>query len=266
MSTTSSIQTTTNPARPLEGRVALVTGATAGIGAATARRLSADGAAVALLGRREDRLASLAAELTGADGAAPALALPTDATDPDALGAAVLAARAELGPIDLVVANAGQMLGAPFEQADVAEWDAMLDLNVRALLRTSRATMDDLLAAAAGGGAADLVLVGSVGGHQVFPSYAVYCATKAAVAHFSRNLRAEVGPRGVRVRNVEPGFVGTELGDGMGDDTTRRGLADMRTAVPPLRPEDIADAVAWSVAAPAHVNVAEVVVVPTVQG
>ena len=105
------------------------------------------------------------------------------------------------------------MLPAPFEQADSAEWDRMLDTNVRGLLHTGRAFASDLLDTAADGGRADLMLVGSIAGHQPFPNYGLYGATKAAVAHLTRNLRAELGPRGVRVKNVEPGLVGTELGD-----------------------------------------------------
>ena len=148
---------------PLAGRVAVVTGATSGIGAATARRLAADGAAVALLGRREDRLRALAAELQeDVDARAGAVALATDVTDPAAIERAAGQVRAELGRVDLVVANAGAMLAAPFETADTAEWDRMIELNVRGLLRTGRAFAGDLLAAAADGAPADLVHVGSV--------------------------------------------------------------------------------------------------------
>jgi NADP-dependent 3-hydroxy acid dehydrogenase YdfG len=165
-----------------------------------------------------------------------------------------------------VVANAGAMLAAPFETADVAEWDRMLDVNVRGLLLTGRAFADDLLAAAADGRPADLVHVGSIGGHSVFPTYAVYCATKAAVAHLTRNLRAELGPRGVRVKNVEPGLVATELGNDMADPAGREFLFEMRAQIPSLEPGDIADAIAYAVGAPPSVNVAELIVLPTRQG
>jgi NADP-dependent 3-hydroxy acid dehydrogenase YdfG len=248
--------------QPLAGRVAVVTGATSGIGAATAARLLADGAAVALVGRREERLDELAVFLDD-DGAVP---IAADVTDPDAVDRVAETVRAKLGRVDLVVANAGVMLGAPFEAADVAEWDRMLDVNVRGLLRTGRAFADDLLAAAAEGLPADLVHVGSVGGHLAFPSYGVYCATKAAVAHLTRNLRAELGPRGVRVKVVEPGLVATELGDDMSHDAGREVLARLRGQIAALDPADIADAIAYAVAAPPRVNVAELIVVPTTQG
>ncbi|MGW4092622.1 SDR family oxidoreductase [Nocardia sp. NPDC004750] len=245
----------------LTGRVAVVTGASSGIGAATARRLARSGAKVALLGRRKDRIEELAAEL-GAD----ALAVVADVGDQQSVRDAAATVRAAFGPVDLVVANAGVMLAAPFESALTDEWDQMVGTNVTGLLYTGRAFIDDLLAAATDGKRADLVLVGSIGGHTVFPNYAVYTATKAAVAHLTRNLRAEFGPRGVRIKNIEPGFVGTELGDGMQDEQQRSGLAQWRTAIEILEPGDIADAIAYAVEVPRHVNIAEIVVVPTQQG
>jgi NADP-dependent 3-hydroxy acid dehydrogenase YdfG len=249
-------------ARPLAGRVAVVTGATSGIGAATARRLAADGASVALIGRRDERLRDLVAELEGA----ASVPIATDVTDPEALERLAETVRVELGPVDLVVANAGVMLAAPFEQANTAEWDRMLDTNVRGLVHTGRAFAHDLLDAAAEGGPADLVFVGSIAGHQVFPNYGVYGATKAAVAHLTRNLRTELGPRGVRVKNVEPGLVGTELGDDMQDASIREALSDWRSDIGALSPDHIADAIAYAVAAPPQVNVAELIVLPTTQG
>jgi NADP-dependent 3-hydroxy acid dehydrogenase YdfG len=241
----------------LSNRTAVVTGATAGIGTATARALHAAGASVALVGRREERLNALAAEL-----GERAVAIAADVSrDP-------LADRVHeaLGPVDLVVANAGVMLGAPFEEADPDEWRQMLDVNVGGLLATGRAFVDDLLAAAAEGRSADLVHVGSVGGHQSFPDYAVYCATKAAVEHLTRTLRLELGPRGVRVKSIEPGIVTTELGDGMQHGATRAALQGMRDALAPLDPSAIADAIAYAVGVPSNVNVADLVVVPVGQG
>lgn len=265
MTTTDALESTQTTHRPLAGRVAVVTGATSGIGAATARRLAADGAAVAIVGRREERLAELAAELGDAFGAGVVRAA-VDVSSPVAVERAAESIRDELGRVDLVVANAGVMLPAPFEEADPTEWDRMLDTNVRGLLATGRAFSADLLAAAAEGRPADLVHVGSIGGHTVFPNYGVYGATKAAVAHLTRNLRAELGPRGVRVKTVEPGLVRTELGDHASDAGIRESLAAWRDEVGPLPPGDIADAIAFAVAAPPRMNVAELIVLPTVQG
>jgi NADP-dependent 3-hydroxy acid dehydrogenase YdfG len=265
MTDTTTLESTTRTDLPLAGRVAVVTGATSGIGAATARRLAFDGASVVLVGRSEERLRDLAAEL-GDSTDAGVMRLPVDVSDRGAVEDAAEAIRDELGRVDLVVANAGVMLPAPFEEADTTEWDRMLDTNVRGLLATGRAFTADLLAAAAGGGPADLVHVGSIGSHLVLPNYGVYAATKAAVAHLTRNLRAELGPRGVRVKNVEPGLVRTELGDHTSDPAIRESLAAWRDEIGALPPEDIAEAIAFAVAAPPRVNLAELIVVPTVQG
>ena len=265
MTDTATLNSTNTTDLPLTGRVAVVTGATSGIGAATARRLASDGASVALVGRREERLRHLAAEL-GDSTDADVVPVAVDVGNRDAVEHAAGAIRDELGRVDLVVANAGVMLPAPFEEADTTEWDLMLDTNVRGLLATGRAFTADLLAAADDGGQADLVHVGSIGGHIVFPNYSVYAATKAAVAHLTRNLRAELGPRGVRVKNVEPGLVRTELGDHATDAGIREALAAWRDEVGPLPASDIADAIAFAVAAPARMNVAELIVLPTAQG
>ncbi|GAB2505085.1 SDR family oxidoreductase [Nocardia heshunensis] len=244
---------------PLAGRIAVVTGASSGIGAATARRLAADGARVALVARRADRIKELAADISG-------IAVEADVRDQDSVLAAAQVVRAELGRADLVVANAGVMLPAPFEAADTGEWDQMIATNVNGLLYTSRAFTDDLLAAAADGRAADLVHISSIGAHAVFPNYGVYGATKAAVSHLSRILRAEFGPRGLRVHNVEPGLVTTELGDAMQDRDQFEALAEWREQNHSLPASDIADLIAHTVALPRRLNIADLVVLPTVQG
>lgn len=245
----------------LNGRVAVVTGASSGIGAATARRLAAEGAEVALLGRRKERIEELAAEIGGA-----AVAVVADVADRDSVRDAGATIRAALGPVDLVVANAGVMFGAPFESAEIGEWEQMVGTNITGLLYTARAFIDDLLMAAGEGRRADLVLVGSIGGHAIFPEYAVYCATKAAVAHLTRNMRAEYGPRGVRVKSIEPGFVGTELGAGMNWEAQRQQLDEWRSSMTILEPGDIAAAIAFATSVPARLNIAELVLVPTPQG
>ena len=245
----------------LNGRTAVVTGASAGIGGALSRSLAGAGASVALLGRRADRLEDLAAEIE--KGGGRAVAVPVDVTDAAALTAAAERVRAELGRPDLVVANAGIMLGAPFDEADTGEWDRMIDVNLRGLITTGRVFVGDLLAAAGDGDRADLVNVGSIAADVLFPDYPVYGATKAAVAQLTRNLRASLGPRGVRVRCVEPAFAVTELGADMAHEATRTGLDDMRAAVETITAEDVADAITYSVGVPARVNIADITVVPT---
>lgn len=242
----------------LDGRIAVVTGATSGIGAATARRLTDDGATVAVVGRREDRLKELAADI----GAFPVAA---DVADQDAVNQAAEAIRAELGRVDLVVANAGVMYGAPFASAQTGEWDRMINTNLNGLLYTGRAFVDDLVAAAADGRRSDLVHVGSVASQLVINDYGVYSATKAAVAHLTRNLRAELAPQRVRVKNVEPGVVVTELGDGMASTGNRESLAAWRESIEPLVADDIAEGIAYAVAVPPRLNVTELIMMPTNQ-
>jgi NADP-dependent 3-hydroxy acid dehydrogenase YdfG len=240
----------------LDGAAVIATGGGSGIGAATARQLAAAGARVAVVGRRADRIKPLADEIGG-------LGLAVDVND---LAAVADTVRDQLGRPDLVVANAGVMLAAPFETADPGEWTQMIDTNIRGLVATGRAFADDLLAAAAAGKRADLIHVGSIGGHVVIPTYAVYGATKAAVAQLTRVLRAELGPRGVRVRAVEPGLTDTELGATMLDPDARAFLAGFRQRYASIPADDIATAITWSAALPARVNVAELIVLPTSQG
>lgn len=243
----------------LTGRTAVVTGASSGIGAATARALAAAGGRVAVLARRVERIESLAKEIDG-------LAVPADVTDPESIATAAAAIRTELGRPDLVVANAGVMNGAPFATAEPREWSAMVDTNLTGLIHTGRAFVDDLLAAAADGGPADLVHVGSIASNEVFPGYAVYAATKAGVAALTRGLRRELGPRGVRVRAVEPGLTESELGETMLDAEGRAALEQIRREVGPIPASDVADTICWSAAAPARLNVAQLIVLPTTQG
>lgn len=243
----------------LDGRVAVVTGAGTGIGAATARTLAARGARVALLGRRIDKLTAVAEEFDG-------LAIATDVSDPRAVAAAFEEVTRRIGAPDLVVANAGAMLAAPFDDADREEWRRMLDVNVMGVLDTARAAIPGLRAAAADGRSADLVLISSIGAHIVLPTYAVYTATKAAVSHLTRTLRAELGPNGIRVRVIEPGMTESDLGHDMTYPGSKEFLAGFAVQNPPIPASAIAEAVAWSVSLPAAVNAASIEVLPTAQG
>ncbi len=239
-------------------RTALITGAGSGIGAATAKALAAAGARVAVTGRRADRLAVVAREI----GAAHA---PADVTDRSRFTAAVAELRGQVGGFDLVVANAGAMLPAAFDSANEREWERMVATNVTGLLTTARATIEDLTAAGASG-PADLILIGSIGAHMVLPGYSVYNATKAAVAHLANHLRAEFGPRGVRVRLIEPGMVESELAAGVTDGDAREALRQYAVQNPPIPASAIGEAVVWSASLPRKVNVGSMIVLPTVQG
>jgi len=259
---TSPLPTVGSASAPLTGRVAVVTGASSGIGAATARALADGGARVALLARRADRLSSLAESL----GEDRAVAVAADVTDSASLAAAASTVADRFGRVDLVVANAGVMLPAPFEPDAFAEQERMVDLNVVGLLRTIHAFLPSLREVAADGGAADVVTISSVAAHQRFEGYAVYSATKAAVTMLAASLRAEVGPAGVRVTNVEPGLVASELTEHVTHDGQRSALEEWRSAVPPIEAEHVGELLAYVVSRPPHVNVPHLIVQPTVQG
>ncbi|MEV4613260.1 SDR family oxidoreductase [Kitasatospora sp. NPDC049258] len=247
----------------LAARTAVVTGAASGMGAATARVLAANGARVALLARRTERLEALTAELAAAGG--QALAVTADITDQASVDAAAEAVHAAYGPVDLVVNNAGVMLPNPLADGRLDEWSRMIDTNLTGALRIIRAFTPDLTAAAAEGRTADLVNVSSIASHVLFPDYAVYGATKAALTQLSAALRTELGPRDVRVSAVEPGLTDTELGGHIDNPALREQLGAMFTAIPALTAEDIADLVAYTVSRPRHVNLRQSIVLPTRQ-
>ncbi|RKT17096.1 NADP-dependent 3-hydroxy acid dehydrogenase YdfG [Streptomyces sp. 1114.5] len=247
----------------LATRTAVVTGAASGMGAATARALAAHGARVALLARRTDRLDALAAEIAATGG--QALPVTADITDQASVDAAAKTVHDAYGRVDLVVNNAGVMLPNPLADGRIDEWTRMVDTNLTGALRIVRAFTADLTSAAADGRTADLVNVSSIASHVVFPDYAVYGATKAALTQLSAALRSELGPRDVRVSAIEPGLTDTELGEHIDNPVLRDQLGGMFTAIPALGAEDVADLVAYTVSRPRHVNLRHLVVLPTRQ-
>ena len=228
----------------LEGTVALVTGASSGIGEATARRSPRSGAEVAVAARRKDRLDALAGEIGG-------LAIEADITDRDQATGAVERTVAELGRLDVVINNAGVMLLGPIVDAPVEEWDRMVALNVQGLLYVAHAALPHLLRAAEGEPrrVADLVNVSSVAGRRAGPGGGVYQLTKHGVGAFSESLRQEVTERHVRVSLVEPGAVDTELVRHVRPEIRERLGSNV---FPKLRADDIADAIAYVVTRPRH--------------
>ncbi|MFI1764368.1 SDR family oxidoreductase [Streptomyces sp. NPDC020800] len=247
----------------LAGRTAVVTGAASGIGEAVARRLAAEGARVALFARRADRLEAIAGKIRAEGG--EALVVAADVTDDASVEAARDRVHETFGPVDLVVNNAGVMLPNPVDDGRLDEWQRMIDTNVTGVLRVVRAFTADLVAAAAEGRTADLVNVSSIGAHAVFPTYAVYGATKAAVTFLSQSLRSEFGPRDVRVTNIEPGLTDTELKNHVDSEELSGQLDGMVEAIGTLAAAEVADVVAYVSSRPRHVNLRQIMVLPTRQ-
>ena len=247
----------------LVGRTAVVTGAASGMGQATARLLAAHGVRVALLARRAERLTELAAKIE-ADGG-QAMAVTADITDQASVDAAVERVHAGYGRVDLVVNSAGVMLPNPVTDGRADEWQRMLDTNVTGALRVIRAFTPDLIAVAQDGRTADLVNISSIGAHIAFPNYAVYGATKAALTYLSESLRTELGPRDVRITNIEPGLTSTELGDHIDNAELSGQLDGMFHALIGLSADDIADLIAFTTSRPRHVNLRQAIVLPTRQ-
>ncbi|MGW7520746.1 SDR family oxidoreductase [Streptomyces sp. NPDC054796] len=247
---------------PLSGCVALVTGASSGIGAATASALARQGATLALAARRTDRLEELTGVLSGQG--ATAVPLTADLRDAGQARRAVAETVERLGRLDVLVNNAGYGARSAVEESDPEDWDRMVDLNLKAVLATSRAALPHLLGAVADGprGVADLVTVSSVAGRVPRKNNSVYSATKHAVGAFSEALRQEVTTRGVRVGLVEPGMTRTEMTMGAASSASAaRGMPEETW----LRADDIARAVLFMVTQPAHAAVNEIMVRPTAQ-
>jgi NADP-dependent 3-hydroxy acid dehydrogenase YdfG len=243
--------------QPLAGRVAAVTGASSGIGAATATALSRAGATVALAARRRERLDALAEQLDG-----DASIHEVDLTDEQQARSFVEQAHAQHGGLHLLVNNAGVMLLGPVMGSDPADWRRMLDVNLWGLLVCTHAALP--LIAESGGG--DVVNVSSVAGRRADAGAAVYNMTKFGVHAFSEALRQEALHVGVRVTVVAPGFVDTELQGHNTEPVVLQAMAKAREQIGEvLKPEDIADSILYAVTRPPHVCLNEVVVRPTRQ-
>ena len=249
--------------RPLEGTVALVTGASSGIGEKTAAALSAAGALVAVVARRGDRLRALARSL----GEERTLPIEADVTEEPAAAAIVAQTVERFGRLDILVNNAGVMLLGPILGAPVEEWQRMLDLNLSALLRCTHAALPHLLHAAesAPRRVADVVNVSSVAGRVARSGSGVYNATKWGVNAFSESLRQEVTRRHVRVALVEPGAVATELA-GHNRAEVQESIRKRFEGTEMLQAEEIADAIRYVVTRARHVAVNEMLIRPTGQG
>ncbi|MFE9806574.1 SDR family NAD(P)-dependent oxidoreductase [Streptomyces sp. NPDC005227] len=242
----------------LQGKVALVTGASSGIGAATARALAAEGAAVAVAARRVDRLTALADELAATGATVHVVEL--DVTDERAAADAVRSTVETLGRLDILVNNAGIMLLGPVEDADTTDWTRMINTNVLGLMYMTHAALPHLLRSQG-----TVVQISSIAGRVAGRGAAGYNASKFAVNGFSEGLRQEVTERGVRVVVVEPGTVETELREHITHAPTKAAIEERVAKIRQLQATDIAEAVRYAVTAPARATVNEIFIRPTDQ-
>lgn len=244
----------------LTGTVALVTGASSGIGAATALKLAAAGARVGVAARRVDRLEALMGEIVAKGG--EAIAIEMDVADPASVNAGVQKLIGAYASIDILFNNAGLMPVSNVDQLRTEEWNRMVDVNIKGVLNTTAAVLPKMIERHAG----HIINTSSIAGRKVMAGLTVYSATKFAVAAFSEGLRMEVGKKhNIRVTCIQPGAVQTGLFEQTTDAAHRKMLDDFSSQLTSLQPSDIADAVLFAVQAPPHVNVAEVFVLPTEQ-
>ncbi|WP_223690505.1 SDR family NAD(P)-dependent oxidoreductase [Leifsonia poae] len=250
----------------LAGTVAIVTGASSGIGEATAEELAALGASVVVVARRKDRLATLVASIQAAGGIA--LAVEADITDCAQAEHAVAATIERFGRLDILVNNAGLMLLGSVLEQDVEDWERMIAINQNGLLYMTKASLPHLLDAAANAlrGVADIVNISSIAGRQAWPTFAAYNMTKFGVNGFTEALRQEVTQKHVRVGVLEPGAVATELKSHNSDQVQRLLAASEAVNIPELlEPEDIAESIGYMVTRPRRSSIAELWAMPTAQ-
>jgi NADP-dependent 3-hydroxy acid dehydrogenase YdfG len=245
----------------IKGKVALVTGASSGIGAATALKLAEAGARVGIAARRTDKLESLRSEIVSKGG--EAFVIEMDVVDPASVEAGIRNLNETYGSIDILVNNAGLMPLSDIDQFKVEEWHRMVDVNVKGPLNTTAAVLPQMIKQHSG----HIFNMSSIAGRKVFKGLSVYCATKHAVAAFSDGLRMEVGPKhNIRVTCIQPGAVATELYDHITDPGYRQQMDDLAKQMTFLQGADIGDTIVFAAQAPAHVDVAELFVLPVQQG
>jgi NADP-dependent 3-hydroxy acid dehydrogenase YdfG len=244
----------------LNGKIALVTGASSGIGAATALKLAAQGVKVGIAARRTDRLRELETQIRAAGG--EALVIEMDVVDAASVQAGVKKLIDTFGTLDILFNNAGLMPISDIESLKTDEWHRMVDVNIKGLLNSTAAVLPHMLKQHSG----HIVNTSSIAGRKVFPGLAVYCATKHAVAAFSDGLRMEVGKKhNIRVTCIQPGAVDTELFEHVSDKSYRDQMEGLRDQMTFLKASDIADTVLFALQAPGHVDIAELFVMPTEQ-
>jgi NADP-dependent 3-hydroxy acid dehydrogenase YdfG len=241
-------------------RIALVTGAASGIGAAIATRLAADGASVALLARRRDRLEKVAAQITESGGTA--FVVSADVTSEESVAEAASLVRERFGDVDLLVNNAGLMSVIPFADGPLADWRRTVEVNLTGVITVTHAFLPALRRSAESR-TTDLINVSSLAADRINPGMAAYGASKAGVSHLTRTLRAELAGEGIRVTNLEPGMIdGTELADSFPAEL-RSMVDDLRGSLPAVPVSEVAELIAYVVNRPRHVNLPHLIIQPS---
>jgi NADP-dependent 3-hydroxy acid dehydrogenase YdfG len=244
----------------LAGRVALVTGASAGIGAAAALALAAAGATVAVVARREDRLKALVQKIEAADG--KAIALPGDVASEAVAKGAVAEALQRLGRLDILVNSAGLIQSGNVENSDTAHWRQLLEVNLLASLYTSQAAITAMRAQ--GGG--DIINISSTAGRRASGAFPAYSASKFGLTAMNEAMRQEVGRYGIRVCIIEPGATATEVAEGIADPAVRSAMRQHISKDGALLPQDVAAAIIFVLSLPPRANISQLMIRPTIDG
>ncbi len=244
----------------IKGKVIIVTGASSGIGEATAKKLAKEGAKVVLSARRRERLTKLKEEIEKAGG--EALVITGDVTEKDDFKKIVSQTLEKFKGIDGIINNAGLMPLSYIKNLHTDEWDTMIDVNIKGVMNGVAAVLPTFMKQKSG----HIINISSSAGRKYYPGGAVYCATKAAVKMFSEGLRQELAPEyGINVTSIEPGFVATELTDTITDEEIKKDLMPMVKDLTTLEAEDIAEAIFYSLAQPKRANINDVYIMPTEQ-
>ncbi len=245
----------------LKSKIALVTGASSGIGAAIAKALASQGVKVGLAARRKEKLENIQKEIRDAGG--ESVVIEMDVTNTGSVEAGVKKLATKYGTIDILVNNAGLMPISDIESLKVDEWHRMVDVNFKGVLNSTAAVLPYLKNQSSG----HIINLSSIAGRKVFKGLTVYCATKFAIAAFSDGLRMELAPKyKIRVTNLQPGAVESELFNQITDSTYRKAMEDLKGQMTFLSSEDIANSVLYAVQQPDHINVSEIFIMPTEQG
>lgn len=244
----------------LQSKIALITGASSGIGEGTARLLAANGVKVALAARRVEKLKAILKDIEQAGGTG--LVVEMDVTDPASVQKGVDTVIKTYGKIDILVNNAGLMPISNVESLKVDEWYRMVDVNIKGLLTTTATVLPHLFKQNAG----HIFNLSSIAGRKLFPGLSVYCATKHFVAAFSDIMRMEIAPKyKIRVTAIQPGAVATELFEHISDAKYRQDMENLKGQMTFLTPDDIAHSILYALQAPDHIDVSEIFILPTEQ-